>query len=129
MYYEHADLYTDRIIVLGFNMQLRDNWGYEINIIPGRAKDRGVTYDYFEASLGSWYNVSPSWEGQPQPGLHARIQLRPGVSRGQRLCLGRDRMAGAPGAAGGDIVRHSTPREIPPASSRRSPTTPGRSFR
>ncbi len=63
-YYEHADLYTDHIIVFGFNMQLRDNWGYEINIIPGRAKDRGVTYNYFEASLGSWYNVSPSWEGQ-----------------------------------------------------------------
>lgn len=63
IYYEDADLFTDRIIILGFNMQLRDNWGYEINIIPGRARDRGITYDYFEVSLGSWYNVSPTWEG------------------------------------------------------------------
>jgi hypothetical protein len=61
--YEDVDLYTDWVIVLGFNMQLRDNWGYEINITPGRGKDRGILYNGFEASLGSWFNVSAAWEG------------------------------------------------------------------
>jgi hypothetical protein len=62
-FYDEADLATDYAFLFGFNMQLRDNWGYEINVLPGRANDRGIPYDYFEASLGSWFNVSPSWEG------------------------------------------------------------------
>jgi hypothetical protein len=67
-YYDHADLFTDRGLVLVFNMELRDNWGYEIDVITGLALDEEVKYDYFEASLGSWFNISPSWEGHLQLG-------------------------------------------------------------
>lgn len=61
--YEHADLYTDRSVLLGFNMQLRDNWGYEINLSVGRSRDAGHTYTSYEASLGSWYYTSAVWNG------------------------------------------------------------------
>lgn len=67
-YYDDADLFTDGGGVLVFNMQMRDNWGYEIDVISGLARDNGVKYDYFEISLGSWYNISPSWGGNLQLG-------------------------------------------------------------
>lgn len=63
LYYEDADLYTDRSAVLGFNMQFRDNWGYEINLSLGRSKDSGIEYTSYEASLSSWYWISPRWNG------------------------------------------------------------------
>jgi len=61
--YEHADLYTDVIGLLGLNMQFRDNWGYELNISGGKSKDQGVTYTSYEISWGSWYNISTAWDG------------------------------------------------------------------
>lgn len=63
LYYEDADLYMDRSGVLGFNMQFRDNWGYEINLSLGHSKDSDVEYTSYEASLGSWYGMSPRWNG------------------------------------------------------------------
>ncbi len=62
-YYEKVDNFTDYMGLLGFNMQLRDNWGYEINTMFGKAKDEGVKYNYFNVSLSSWYNISPKWSG------------------------------------------------------------------
>lgn len=62
-YYEKVDNFTDYLGLLGFNMQLRDNWGYEINTLYGKAKDEGVKYNYFNVSLSSWYNISPKWSG------------------------------------------------------------------
>jgi len=59
--YEKLDSYTDQLGVLGFNMQLRDNWGYEITLIAGRSKDRDVLYDSYELDVSSWFNVSPKW--------------------------------------------------------------------
>jgi len=61
--YEDIDLYTDRGAVLGFNMQLRDNWGYEVNLDQGDAKDNGTRYRFRDATLNSWCNISPSWNG------------------------------------------------------------------
>jgi hypothetical protein len=61
--YEKVDNFTDYYGLLGFNMQLRDNWGYEINAMLGKAKDEGVKYTYFNVSLSSWYNISPKWSG------------------------------------------------------------------
>jgi hypothetical protein len=63
LYYEHADSYTDHSAVLGFNMQLRDNWGYEINLSLGKSRDSDRQYTSYEASLGSWYGISPRWTG------------------------------------------------------------------
>jgi len=59
--YEDADLFTDYGGVLGFNMQLRDNWGYEINLSLAKSKDDGVEYTYYDATFSSWFNISPKW--------------------------------------------------------------------
>ena len=59
--YEHEDLYTDRGAVLGFNMQFRDGWGYEINTDFGKSKDEGIIYDSYSINLSSWFNVSQKW--------------------------------------------------------------------
>jgi hypothetical protein len=61
--YEHADLFTDYGGILGFNMQLRDNWGYEINLIMTKSKDEDIEYNSYEASFSSWYNISSKWNG------------------------------------------------------------------
>jgi hypothetical protein len=44
-------------------MQLRDNWGYEINATFAKSKDDGVEYNYYDATFSSWYNISPKWSG------------------------------------------------------------------
>ncbi|HKB85639.1 MAG TPA: DUF5916 domain-containing protein [Ignavibacteriaceae bacterium] len=62
-YYEKADNFTDYFGLLGFNMQLRDNWGYEINAQLGKAKDEGLEYTSYNVSLSSWYGISPKWSG------------------------------------------------------------------
>jgi len=59
--YEKVDHYTDHGGILGFNMQFRNNWGYEINLDMGRARDEGVKYTSYTATLSSWFNVSPKW--------------------------------------------------------------------
>jgi hypothetical protein len=62
-YYEDADLFTDYGWLFGFNMQLRDNWGYEINTSLAKSKDDGVEYNYYDLTFSSWYNISPKWSG------------------------------------------------------------------
>ncbi|MDP4190077.1 MAG: DUF5916 domain-containing protein [Bacteroidota bacterium] len=59
--YEKVDDYTDRSIILGINMQFRDNWGYELSGTIGRSKDSDKLYDSRDISLSSWYNISPLW--------------------------------------------------------------------
>ncbi len=61
--YEKADNFTDYLGLVGFNMQLRDNWGYEINGQYGKAKDEGLKYSTYSLSLSSWYNINPKWSG------------------------------------------------------------------
>ncbi len=63
LYYEKIDLFTDHGAVLGFNMQLRDNWGYEINFFVGNSRDAGKKFTSHEISLSSWYHISPKWNG------------------------------------------------------------------
>jgi hypothetical protein len=61
--YEKVDSYTDHSGLLGFNMQFRDNWGYEINMNLGTSRDSDVEYTYYSVNLSSWFNMSPSWNG------------------------------------------------------------------
>ncbi|MGB6033524.1 MAG: DUF5916 domain-containing protein [Bacteroidota bacterium] len=61
--YEHVDLFVDRGLAFGFNMQLRDGWGYEINLSGGRSKDEGIEYTEYEISLSSWFQITPKWNG------------------------------------------------------------------
>jgi hypothetical protein len=56
-----VDEYTDRGALLGFNMQFRNNWGYEINMDFGRSRDEGINYDAYSLTLSSWFNMSPRW--------------------------------------------------------------------
>jgi hypothetical protein len=61
--WEKTDEYTDWSAVLGYNMQFRDNWGFEINLDAGKAKDDNVEYSSYSGTLSSWYNISPDWNG------------------------------------------------------------------
>jgi hypothetical protein len=63
VYYEDVDLFTDYGWLFGFNMQLRDNWGYEVNLSYAKSKDEGIEYNSYEATFSSWYNISPKWDG------------------------------------------------------------------
>lgn len=61
--WEQADNYTDLSAVLGINLQFRENWGTELNIDYGKAKDYSVKYSSFNASINSWFYTSPKWSG------------------------------------------------------------------
>lgn len=67
LFHENIDAFTDRALVVGYNMQFRNNWGFEINTLVGREKafdmavDTLVQYDSFESTLSSWFNTSPDW--------------------------------------------------------------------
>jgi hypothetical protein len=61
--YEDFDLYTDYAAVLGFNMQFRDGWGYEINSDFGKSKDEGIIYNSYSINLSSWFDISQKWNG------------------------------------------------------------------
>jgi hypothetical protein len=61
-YYEKADGYTDHGGLLGYNMQFRDNWGFEINMIGGKARDSDILYDFYQIEFNSWFNTSPRWQ-------------------------------------------------------------------
>ncbi len=73
--YEKADNFTDYLGLLGFNMQLRDNWGYEINTQYGKAKDEGLEYSTYAFSMSSWYNISPKWSGNLYGGYEKRYNF------------------------------------------------------
>jgi hypothetical protein len=64
LFYETDDHFTDYGALFGFNMQLRDNWGFEINLVGGEALDEGVHYNYYDATFSSWFNTSPKWNGK-----------------------------------------------------------------
>ncbi|MBX2991828.1 MAG: carbohydrate binding family 9 domain-containing protein [Bacteroidetes bacterium] len=61
LYYEDADAYTDRSALLGYNMQFRDNWGFEVNLSLGRSKDSNIEYSSYEATFSSWFGMSQLW--------------------------------------------------------------------
>ncbi|MDP2886703.1 MAG: DUF5916 domain-containing protein [Ignavibacteria bacterium] len=61
--YKKVESYIDQSGVLVFNMQFRDNWGFEIDYIVGRSKDQGIVYDSYELDYSSWFNISPKWYG------------------------------------------------------------------
>jgi hypothetical protein len=61
--HKKIESYTDHLGALGYNMQFRDNWGFEVSFYAGRSRDRGVTYNSYEFDYSNWYNVSPKWYG------------------------------------------------------------------
>jgi hypothetical protein len=63
LYNKTVELYADHSGVLVFNMQFRNNWGFEFDLIAGRSKDQGIKYDSFELDYSAWANISPQWYG------------------------------------------------------------------
>jgi len=59
--WEKIDNYTDHGGVLVFNMNFRNNWGWEIDLDAGKSKDESIYYSSYNASLSSWFNISPKW--------------------------------------------------------------------
>ncbi len=59
--YTKEDDYIDRGGVIGFNMQFRNNWGYEIEYDGGASKDLDVRYTAHNISFNTWINTSPKW--------------------------------------------------------------------
>jgi hypothetical protein len=59
--YKDAELATDRLGVLGLNMQFRAGWGGEVTFVTGRAKDSGIRYESYELDVSTWFNVTPEW--------------------------------------------------------------------
>jgi hypothetical protein len=62
--YEKEDQFTDYGGLVGYNMQFRDNWGFEINLVSGKARDEGVDYNFYDVSFSSWFNTSPKWNAK-----------------------------------------------------------------
>lgn len=61
-YYEKEDEFMDYSGIFGWNMQFRNNWGFEINLSGGKSKDDGIEYTSYEANFSSWYNISAKWD-------------------------------------------------------------------
>lgn len=59
--YEKIDEYTDKLGVVGFNMQFRDNWGYEINVLYGRSKDSDKLFNSYQTEFSTWIGISSKW--------------------------------------------------------------------
>lgn len=67
--YNKEDNYTDHGWLLGYNMQFRSNWGFEINYSFVKTKDLDVRYDAHEFTLSSWYNINPKWDANLWGGI------------------------------------------------------------
>ncbi len=67
-YHERVDRYTDRFALIGYNMQFRSNWGFEINVNGGRSKDQGREYDSYSFNVSTWASA-PTWNGNVWGGI------------------------------------------------------------
>jgi hypothetical protein len=74
--YEKIDHYLDYAGVLGYNMQFRDNWAFELNYILGKSKDQNKEFHSYQISLSSWYNISPRWSGNLYGGYSKTYNFR-----------------------------------------------------
>lgn len=61
--YEDADKAPDYGGLIGYNIRFRSNWGFEINIDYGDARDREIDYRSTSVNLSTWFNTSPKWNG------------------------------------------------------------------
>ncbi len=57
--YEKVDAFTDYGGVLGYNMQFRNNWGFEINFDVADSKDDTIRYTTYDVNFSSWFNTNP----------------------------------------------------------------------
>ncbi|MGE5353264.1 MAG: DUF5916 domain-containing protein [Acidobacteriota bacterium] len=67
--YEKVDAFTDKTATIGWNVQLRSNWGFELSCTYGKKKDQNIYYNSSEYNLSSWYNISPDWSANLSAGI------------------------------------------------------------
>lgn len=61
--WEKEDEYTDHAGILGFNMQFRNQFGFEINFDAGRARDLDKNYTSYNINVSSWFHPTPTFNG------------------------------------------------------------------
>jgi len=66
--YEKVDAFTDRGALFGYNMQFRNNWGFEINVDLADSKDKAIRYTTYDVNLSSWFHTHPKWQGNARAG-------------------------------------------------------------
>lgn len=76
LYYEDADLYTDRSVLLGLNLNFRSNWGLEINASTGKSKDYNTEYSSTEITGSSWFYTSAKWNANLWGGYSRTFNFR-----------------------------------------------------
>lgn len=62
------DDFIDRTVVLGLNLNFRNNWGFEINSEYGKSKEINSIYNNYRFTLSSWFNTSTKWSGNLNAG-------------------------------------------------------------
>jgi len=67
--YEKVDAFTDYGVLLGFNMQFRSNWGYEVNCDISDSKDEHVRFTSYNLNFNSWFHTSPVWSASFNSGF------------------------------------------------------------
>ncbi|MBN2090274.1 carbohydrate binding family 9 domain-containing protein [candidate division KSB1 bacterium] len=66
--YEKVDAFTDYGALLGYNMQFRNNWGFEINIDFADSRDEEIRYTTYDFNWNAWFNTSPKFQAQVMSG-------------------------------------------------------------
>lgn len=61
--WQKEDHFWDYGALIGYNMQFRSQWGFEINVDGGKSKDLDVRYSSFSVSFSTWFNPSPTFNG------------------------------------------------------------------
>lgn len=67
--WQDEDEYIDYGALLGINFNFKSQWGFEINIDAGKAKDLDIKYTSYNATFSSWFNSSPKWGGNLSAGF------------------------------------------------------------
>jgi Domain of unknown function (DUF5916)/Carbohydrate family 9 binding domain-like len=61
LYHKAYENYTDHGFLLGYNMNFRSNWGFELDFLYAKSKDVGIIYNGYELDVSSWFSINPSW--------------------------------------------------------------------
>ena len=61
LYHKTYENYTDHGFLLGYNMNFRSNWGFELDFLYAKTKDEGIIYNNYELDFSSWFNINPDW--------------------------------------------------------------------
>lgn len=78
--YEDADLYYDKSIFVGFDIDMRKGWSVESNLIYGKNRDNNVDYNSYEIDLSSRVNISQYWNFNFWSGYSRTYNFRRGYT-------------------------------------------------